>query len=332
MSELLCYHCVCGVDLGKTSFQLHLVTPETTLSKTLDYTDAACEQVAELCRKHQTQIVVMEATGGLQRKLALKLAEATIPVAVINPARIRHHALGEGLIAKTDKVDARLIAHFALKIAPRPTALRSAQQEQLARLAARKSQLTWAKVDEQNRLQQEQDADAIASIRRHLKFLEKEIARLDRQLEALIQQDPALLAKVEAADTMIGVGKASAIALLVQMPELGTLNCKQAGSLAGVAPFARDSGKTIGDRHIQGGRAPVRSILYMCTLTAVRCEGKIQDYYRKLLQAGKCKMVALTACMHKMLVIINARIRDTLLALKASIPQGQVGVAIAAGG
>lgn len=332
MSELLHYTRVTGVDLGKTSFQLHLVTPDTTLSKTFDYTDAGCQEAADLCRKHQIQIVVLEATGGLQRKLALALSAAGLAVAVINPTRIRHYAMAEGLIAKTDKVDARIIASFALKIAPKPTALRSAQQEQLARLAARKRQLTWAKVDEDNRLQQEQDADALLSIQRHLKFLAKEIARLDQQLQALIEQDPELLAKVEAADTMTGVGPASARALLVQMPELGTLNCKQVGSLAGVAPFAKDSGKSIGDRHIQGGRAPVRSILYMCALTAVRCEGKIRDFYLRLLEAGKCKMAALTACMHKMLVIINARVRDAMRAYQLSTPQVKVGVAAAAGG
>jgi transposase len=332
MSQVLRYTRVCGIDLGKTSLQLHLVTPETTLPKSLDYDEAGCQKVIELCQQHQVQLVVLEATGGLQRKLAVALVQAKVPVAILNPSRIRHYALGEGMLAKTDTVDAAILASFALKIAPKPTAVRTAQQEQLARLAARKSQLTWAKVDELNRLQQEGDADAIASLRRHLKFLEKELARVDGQLEQLVYADPALEAKVEAADTLVGVGPASAIALVVQMPELGTLTRKQVGSLAGVAPFAKESGQSVGERHIQGGRAPVRSILYMCTLTAVRCQGKIQDFYQTLLKAGKCKMVALTACMHKMLTIINARVRDAMLALGASTPQGQGGAAAAAGG
>lgn len=332
MSELLRYTRVCGIDLAKTSLQLHLVTPETAVSRSLDYDDAGCQQVVELCRKQQIQIVVLEATGGLQRQLAVALTEASIPLAILNPSRIRHYALAEGMIAKTDKVDAAILAGFALKIVPKPTRVRTAQQEQLARLSARKSQLTWAKVDESNRLLQESDADAIASLRRHLKFLGKEIARVDQQLEDLIQADPALQAKVAAADTLVGVGRASAVALIVQMPELGTLSGKQAGSLAGVAPFAKESGTTVQERHIQGGRAPVRSILYMCTLTAVRCAGKLRDFYQTLLKAGKCKMVALTACMHKMLTILNARVRDAILALAASTPQGSGGVAAAAGG
>lgn len=332
MSEVLCYTRVCGIDLAKTSLQLHLVVPEAAVSKSVDYDAAGCQQVVELCQKHQVQIVVMEATGGLQRKLALALVQAGIPLAILNPTRIRHYALGEGMIAKTDKVDAAIIASFALKIAPGPTALRTAQQEQLARLAARKSQLTWMKVDELNRQQQECAPESLGSIRRHLRFLDKELARVDQQLEALIQADPALQAKVEAADTMVGVGRASAVALLVQMPELGTLGGKQAGSLAGVAPFAKESGTSIKERHIQGGRAPVRSILYMCTLTAVRCAGKLRDFYQTLLKAGKCKMVALTACMHKLLTIVNARVRDAIRALAASTPQGSGGAAAAAGG
>lgn len=332
MSELACYTRVCGIDLAKESLELRVRTPDADLALALGYDDSDCDRVVELCQKHQIQIVVVEATGGLQRKLALALVQAAIPVAIINPGRIRHYALAEGMIAKTDKVDARIIALFALKIAPKPTSVRNAQQEQLARLAARKAQLTWARVDEANRLQQEGDAQALASIQRHLKFLAKEIEKMDQQLDALITADVTLQSKVEAADTVLGVGRASAVALIVNMPELGTMTGKQAASLAGVAPFAKESGTSVGERHIQGGRAPVRSVLYMCTLTAVRCEGKLRDFYQKRLQAGHCKMEALTACMRKLLVIINARVRDTLLALNAATPQGQGGVAIAAGG
>jgi transposase len=330
MSELAFYTRVCGIDLAKESLELRIRTPDADLAVSLGYDDADCDRVVELCRQHLVQIVVVEATGGLQRRLALALVKAAIPVAIINPGRIRHYALAEGMMAKTDKVDARIIALFALKIAPKPTSVRNAQQEQLARLAARKAQLIWAKVDETNRLQQEGDADALGSIQRHLKFLKKELDRVDRRLDALICADVTLQSKVEAADTVLGVGRASAVALIVNMPELGTLTGKQAASLAGVAPFAKESGKSVGERHIQGGRAPVRSVLYMCTLTAVRCEGKLRDFYEKRIKAGHCKMEALTACMRKMLVIINARVRDTLLALKAG-KAADPGAAVTAG-
>jgi transposase len=332
MSEIVSYQRVCGVDVAKETLEVRILAGDADCALSLRNDDAGCARIVAVCQQHQVQIVVAEATGGLQRKLALALVQAKLAIAIVNPGRIRHYALGEGMMAKTDKVDARIIASFALKLAPKPTVLRDAQQEQLARLATRKAQLTWAKVDEENRLQQEGDADALVSIRRHLRFLQKEIERIDQQLEELITADGTLQSKVEAADSLLGVGRASATALIVHMPELGSMTGKQAAALAGLAPFAADSGKVIGERHIHGGRSAVRCTLYMCALTAVRYEGKIRSFYQNLLQAGKCKMKALTACMRKMLVIINARVRDTLLALKRTASTGQVGVAAAAGG
>lgn len=331
MSEIVSYSRVCGVDVAKETLEVRILAGDADAAVSVANDDAGCARIVALCQQQQVQIVVAEATGGLQRKLALALVQAKLAVAVVNPGRIRHYALGEGMMAKTDKVDARIIASFALKIAPKPTAIRDAQQEHLARLAARKAQLTWAKVEEENRLEQEAEGESLLSIRRHLQFLQKELAKVEARMEELVHADVTLQQKAEAADSVLGVGRASAIALIVQMPELGTLSGKQAAALAGLAPFNADSGKVIGERHICGGRSAVRCTLYMCALTAVRYEGKIRSFYQKLLQAGKCKMKALTACMRKMLVVINARIRDTLLTLRPSTT-GQVGVAAAAGG
>ena len=254
-----------------------------------------------------------------------------IPVAVMNPARVRHYALAEGLMAKTDKVDARLIALFALKIAPLPTAIRSDQMQHLSRLLARKDQLTKYKVAEENRVGQETDPTLLKSIQRMLRSVQKEIAKIDDLLEELVEEDPALQCKAAAADSVTGVGRASAVALVVNMPELGTISNKSASALAGLAPIANESGKMIGERHIAGGRKSVRGTLYMCALSAIRYDEKIRSFYQKLLAAGKCKMKALTACMRKMLVIINARAREALAALTPT-SKGQVGVAAAAGG
>jgi transposase len=217
-------------------------------------------------------------------------------------------------MAKTDKVDARLIALFALKIAPSPTAIRSQEQEEMSCLLTRKGQLLKCKVAEENRLQQQASVMVQKSIQRMLKFVAKEIAQIDERLEQLVRQDPLLECKAQAADTMTGVGRASAVALVLSMPELGTLSGKGASALAGVAPFNKDSGKVIGERHIFGGRSSVRSVLYMCTLSAIRYDQKIKAFYQRLLAAGKCKMKALTACMHKLLVIVNARVREALAA------------------
>ena len=314
MSEILSYQRACGVDVAKDTLEGRITAGDVDTGFCVPNSSEGIARLIELCRKHQVQIVLMEATGGLQRPLSLALVEAQIPVAVINPVRIRHYALAEGLIAKTDKVDARVITLFALKIAPAASHIRDQQQEQLLRQATRRAQLMGCKVAEENRLQQEADAHALKSIKRHLKFLEKEIGQIDRRLDELVKQDPLLQCKAQAADSACGVGRVSAVALVVNMPELGTLNSRQAAKLAGLAPINHDSGKVIGQRHIAGGRSAVRSTLYMCTLTAIRHEGKIRDCYLRLLEKGKCKMQAITACMRKLLVIINARVREAMAA------------------
>jgi transposase len=314
MPEILCYQRVCGIDVAKDTLDIRILAGDVDLFISTTNSPEGFARIIELCRKHQVQIVVAEATGGLQRPLAVALVQAEFPVAIMNPARIRHYALAEGLMAKTDKVDARIIALFALKIAPTPTAIRNQQIEDLAGLVARKEQLIAIKVAEQNRLQQVANPQVLKSIKSLLKSTQKQIDAMDRLLDELIQQDAALQTKAQAADSVMGVGRASAIALVVNMPELGTLTSKQVSALGGLAPFNKDSGKVTGERHIFGGRAPVRRTLYMCVLSAVRSNEKIKSFYERLLAGGKCKMKALTACMRKMLVIINARVREALAA------------------
>jgi transposase len=320
VSDSISYERVCGVDVAKDSLELHLILGEKIVRNDLPNNPKGHAEVVRLLQKHQVQMTTLEATGGLQRPLAVALVEAGCSLAVVNPARVRYYALSEGIIAKNDKIDARVIASFTQKIKPKPTALRSQQQEHLARLVARKSQLIRAKVAEENRLQQEADADALKSIIKHLRFLTREIAAMDKLLEREVQDDPELLAKVQTADALSGVGRASAIALVVSMPELGRLTGRQAGRLAGLAPMDCDSGTIRKERHIHGGRSAIRTTLYMCVLSAIRYEPKIRRMYQRLLEAGKSKMKALTACMRKMLVILNARVRDAVAGLAQPEP------------
>jgi transposase len=328
MSEKISYTRVCGIDVAKATLAVHVVSEDQRRSLSVENAPEGFARIIKLCQKQQVQLVVFEATGGYQRRLAEALVQAQLPIAVLNPARIRHYALGEGKMAKTDQVDARIIADFALKLAPKPTALRSKQQEQLASLVARKGQLVKFQVAEENRIQQQADLILQQSFKRNLAFLKKEIARIDRELEKLVQADAELELKAQTADQVKSVGRDSAVLLVASLPELGTLTHKQIAALAGLAPIAKDSGKLSGERHIAGGRPVVRSILYMCTLSAICYEPRIKSFYQRLLQAGKCKMKAFTACMHKLLVILNARVRDAL----AAAPTGQGGAAIAAGG
>lgn len=332
MPEVVSYQRVCGIDVAKDSLEVRIICGDLKKSLATSNDAHGFARIIELCRKHQVQIAVMEATGGYQRRLAVALAEAQLHVAVVNPGRVRFYALAEGLIAKTDKVDAQIIAMYAQKIAPKPTALRTAQQEELVCLVGRKAQLIQFKVAEANRLQQQADSFVLKSINRLLKLIDKEIQKIDDRLDALVRQDLQMQTKAQAADTVKGIGRASAVALVTLMPELGTLTSKQVAALAGLAPFNNDSGTSIGDRHIYGGRAPVRTVLYMCVLSAIRRDGTLRIFYERLVAGGKCKMKAITAVMRKMLVIANARVREALAALPATPPQAKEAAVAAAGG
>jgi len=326
MSE---YQRVCGIDVAKDSLQVHIATPGDTRCFLASNDDSGYAKIIEACKRHEVQIVAMEATGGYQRAAAVALASENIPVAVINPARIRYHALSDGVMAKTDKVDARIIADFAQKKAIKPMTLRTSQQEFLVALVARKAQLLKCKSAEDNRLQQTADKEVSRSIQRHLNFIQREIKKIDQKVDEIVQLDPQLQAKAEAADSVKGIGRATATALVSVLPELGILTRGQVAKLAGLAPFNDQSGNREGERHIQGGRPAVRRLLYMCAVSALHGGGVLREFYDRLIAQGKSPMKALTAVMRKMLVIINARARDALNALP---PQGRGGVVIAAGG
>jgi len=254
-------------------------------------------------------LVVMESTGGCEVGAAAALAVADLPVAVINPRQVRDFGRSRGILAKTDAIDAGLIASFAATNQPEPRPLPDQQARELKAIATRRRQLSQMLVAETNRLRRAPDV-LRRSIEAHIDSLKEQIADIDGQIRKLIQSSPVWRDRDELIRTVPGIGDKTSAALIAWLPELGRLNRKQIAALVGVAPFNRDSGKLRGHRVCWGGRAHVRTSLYMAALTATRFNPVIRDFYQRLKTAGKPSKVALTACMRKLLVIINAMVRD----------------------
>jgi len=300
-----------GVDVGKATLDLALsFHQDQFLQKQFPNTPEGRGELIALCAKHHVQLVVLEATGGLELDAAAELAQAQIPVSVITPAQSEAFRRALNLQAKTDRIDGRMLALFARKMTPPASEIPSETQRNLRELAARRRQLTQQLVQEKNRLQQARDRRVKANIQKVIAFLEEQLADIDGHLGQLIAADPQLQLTVERLDSVPGIGKETARQLVVCCPELGSLNRQQIASLAGLAPFNHDSGSSTGQRAIRGGRSSVRTSLYMATLTAIRSNPKIKDFYLRLVQAGKKKMVALVAAMRKLLIMLNSLIRQ----------------------
>jgi transposase len=250
-------------------------------------------------------LVVLEATGGLERLAAAELAAAGLPVAVVNPRQVRAFARAVGQLAKTDALDAALLARFGEAVRPPPRPLPDAAQQELAALLARRRQVVVMLTAERQRL-----AAAGAAVRRrvqaHVDWLARELAALDDDLGQTLRASPAWRAKEDLLRSVPGVGPVVALTLLAELPELGHLDRKRLAALVGVAPLNADSGTRRGKRLVWGGRGRVRAALYMAALTASRYNPVLRAFYQRLLRAGKAKKVALTACMHKLLRILNA--------------------------
>lgn len=253
-------------------------------------------------------LIVAEATGGYERALVAALATAGLPVVVANPRQVRDFAKATGQLAKTDRLDADILALFAERVRPTPQPLPEPVLQQLDALVTRRRQLLDMLTAERNRLEH-----AAAPIRRsvgeHIRWLERRIADVDRDLDHTIESSPVWRAKENLLRSVPGVGPVVSRTLLADVPELGRLNRKAIAALVGVAPLARDSGTLRGKRTVWGGRAPVRAALYMGALVATRRNPVLCVFYRRLLEAGKPKKVALVACMRKLLTILNAMLR-----------------------
>lgn len=254
-------------------------------------------------------LIVLEATGGLESPVAAALGSAGLPVAIVNPRQVRQFAAAIGQRAKTDRLDAALLALFAERLRPTPRPLPTDAQQEFDAVLLRRRQLVEMRAAEQIRLTQGPRPEVRPSLLAHIDFLTAQLVDLDAQLDTLVQASPLYQAHEALLTSVPGVGLGTARTLLAELPELGTLSRHAVAALAGVAPFARESGQWRGTRAIRGGRAVVRTALYMATLSATRCNPVLRAQYQRLRAAGKPAKVALVACMRKLLTILNAMLK-----------------------
>lgn len=296
-----------GVDISQDWLEVH-VRPQGT-GWSVANTAPGHRTLVARSQAVQPIVVVVEATGGLEKPVVTALSKAGLPVAVVNPRQVRDFAKATGHLAKTDRFDAAVLAHFAEAIHPEPHYLATEAEQHLAELTTRRRQLVDMITAERNRFRRAHGI-AAKSIQTTLRWLDKELAAIDAALKKAIQQTPELHARQAVLQSTPGIGRVVSTTLVAQLPELGRLSGKQITALVGLAPFNRDSGTLHGQRLIWGGRAAVRATLYMAALVGVQCNPILRAFYARLCAAGKKKKVALTACMHKLLLILNAMIKN----------------------
>lgn len=296
-----------GIDVSKATLDIDAYPQSQAAQFSND--DLGCKQLSALLADLQPKLIVMEATGGLESPIAAELAMAGLSVAVVNPRQARDFAKALGVLAKTDAVDAHILARFAEAIKPEARALKSSDLMALDSVLTRRRQLVEMITAESNRHAQASGKIA-KQIAQHIIWLRKRLSEADDDLDAAIAQSPLWQAKSDLITSVPGVGKVTATSLLAELPELGHLARREISALVGVCPFNRDSGGHRGRRAIWGGRASIRAVLYMAALVASRYNPVIKAFYQKLLAAGKMKKVALVACMRKLLVILNAMVKN----------------------
>jgi transposase len=296
-----------GIDVSKDRLDVFVLHPQAKFHCSNDRPGIAglIEKLAPLA----PALIVLEATGGYERRACADLAQAGLPVALVNPRQVRDFARATGLLAKNDRIDAALLARFGLQLQPRLKSRPSPQQELLAELVVRRRQLTAMRATEAMRFQQAVSKPARKSIQKLIKALDQQLSELDDNIADLIASDEHFSHTDEIIQSVPGVGPATSACLIAQLPELGRLNRQQIAALAGLAPFAHDSGKFRGQRSIWGGRASVRCALYMATLTAKRCNPVIRRFAQRLELEKKKFKVVITACMRKLLVLLNAIVK-----------------------
>jgi len=298
-----------GIDVSKEHLDVHLLPDEKSWRVANDET--GCAQMSERLKALPGPVlVVMEATNVYWRLAATRLASAGLSAAVVNPRQVRDFARATGQLAKTDAIDAQVLALFAQRIEPPVRALPNEQCQVAAELLSRRAQLMGMRVAEKNRLSTARAAKVRKDIAATIAFLEKRLGALDAEIDHWLKSTPIDQSRANLLKSFTGIGENTAKTLLISLPELGSLSNNQIGALAGLAPFARDSGNKRGQRQIRGGRASVRGALYMPAITAIRCNPVIRALYQRLINAGKHHYVAITACMRKMLVILNAMLRS----------------------
>jgi transposase len=297
-----------GIDVAKDRLDVHVRPSGEAFAVARDGEGVAA--LAERLETLKPALVVSEATGGFEQVVAGALGAAGLPIVVVNPRQIRDFARALGRLAKTDRIDAEVIALFAERVRPEPRPLPDEQARELGELVARRRQVIEMMTAEGNRARQIETRRLKKRIERHRAALQAELAEIEAELDDTIRGTPIWRDKDDLLQSVPGVGDALARTLIADLPELGQLDRKKIAALVGVAPFNRDSGTLRGKRTVWGGRVAIRATLYMAALVASRRNPVIAAFYRRLLAAGKAKKLALTACMRKLLTILNAIVRD----------------------
>jgi transposase len=298
-----------GIDVSKDKFDVFILPDKKHFIIGND--PASIKKFSTEVEKLNPELVAMESSGGYENKLAITLLKAGVKTAVVNPLLIKNYGKSFGARAKTDKLDSALIAHFAQERKPKELELVSESEQEMDNFVTRRRQLIEIKTAESNRLKLLQGKLA-EDIREHLDWLEKKLIQIDDYLKEHIEQSEHLKHNGEIMRSVPGVGKVLTSTLLMQLPEIGKVSSKKISALVGLAPFNRDSGILKGQMKIRGGRKEVRSALYMPAWSAVKHNPVFKAYYQKLINKGKKKKVAITACMHKLLIIINSLVKQDI--------------------
>jgi transposase len=293
-----------GIDVSKKQLDVAIRPGEDFFRVTND--DLGFANLVQRLVDLKPRLILLEASGGFETLAAASLRQADLPAQIINPRQVREFARSTGKLAKTDKIDASVLAHFAQLLQPPLRPWPETQQQELSALMTRRRQLVEMVVMEKNRLGTAWSPKVRKSLQVHLQALQEQLKELEQDLDDFIRRSPLYLEKDQLLQSVPGVGPLTSQSLMAWLPELGILNRKQIAALVGVAPFNRDSGQMRGRRTVWGGRKQLRPTLYMATISACRFNPVIQEFYQRLLHAGKRKKVAITACMRKLLTILNA--------------------------
>lgn len=300
-----------GIDIAKASVDIHVLPTDQSFSASTNPKDL--KNLAKKLVKFNPFCVAMEATGGLERPVAEALVQAGLPVVVVDPRQVRSFAKALNIQAKTDSLDACVIARFAEATRPEPRPMPDRELRDLQSLQVRRDQLNKDLTVQKNRLHRASSSASRASLERHIEFIMSELHDIDSQTSVLIESSDVWRVKEDILTSVKGIGKKTAHNLIASLPELGHLNRRQIASLVGLAPFNNDSGPRRGKRSIRGGRGSTRRALYMATLVAKKWNPVIREFYNRLVDSGKPKKVALVACMRKLLTIINIMVKTNTL-------------------
>lgn len=300
--------CFVGIDVAKATLEVAIHERDAVESFTND--EKGISQLLEHLAKLNPTRIVLEATGGYERVLVASLLAAKLPVVVVNPRNVRHFARAASKLAKTDRIDARVLAHYAEALKPEIRPLPDAESRELADLLAHRTYLVGLRTAQLNRRKQIPSERVIKDINGVIELLDTQIAAIEKEIDDRIDRSETWKQRSAILRSAPGIGIQSARVLVISLPELGQANRQQIAALVGLAPMNRDSGTMRGRRSTCGGRAGIRTALYMATLTAVRCNPPIREMYERLVATGKLKKVAIVACMRKLLCVLNSMIRD----------------------